>query len=388
MEISQSGRPARPIAASARGGFVAVSGSLICAFADLDPALILVFADDQDLVTPLTGALHDAFGAGCKVLGCSSAGGFCFDGYQEDSVVAIAFPASSFRAEAVCLRGLRQHVTLDWMVSLRGLMEKSRGHAGKSRFGLLLIDGSSGCEELVTTTVDASLPDLMVLGGSAGDGLRFEQTRLAMDGVEYAESALFCVINTDFDVKEVIFDHFVPVGNRMVVTSANPETRLIHEINAEPAAEEYARLIDVRVDELGPSAFAENPLLECAGGRHYVRAISGVTPNGDLALMCSIEPGAILTLGRSESLTEGLRRQMEQIGPAELVLGFDCILRRIAVERAGEQETVGKLCRDFRVAGFNTYGEQHGGIHVNQTFVGLAILDDSASRGMGSIDVA
>lgn len=366
---------ARPLVASARGDSAAVAEILSWSFHEAAPALILFFADDQSLVTPLSATLHAAFGADCLVLGCSSAGSFTFEGYQEDSVVAIAFPAAAFRAEAVWLRDLRQHVALDWMVSLRGLMETARHHPGKSRFGLLLIDGASRCEELVTTTVDATLPDLMVLGGSAGDGLRFEQTRLAMNGEERAESALICVVSTDFDVKEVIFDHFVPVGNRMVVTSADPENRLIREINAESAAEEYARLIGLPVDALGPRAFAENPLLECAGGRHYVRAISGVTPNGDLSLMCSIEPGAILTLGRSKSLTEGLRHQMEQIGPAELVLGFDCILRRIAVEQAGEQETVGQLCRDFRIAGFNTYGEQHGGIHVNQTFVGLAILD-------------
>ena len=32
----------------------------------------------------------------------------------------------------------------------------------------------------------------------------------------------------------------------------------------------------------------------------------------------------------------------------------------------------------FRVAGFNTYGEQHSGMHVNQTFVGLAFMDHGA----------
>ena len=39
--------------------------------------------------------------------------------------------------------------------------------------------------------------------------------------------------------------------------------------------------------------------------------------------------------------------------------------------------------RDHRVAGFNTYGEQHGGLHVNQTFVGLAFLEPDAKPGRG-----
>ena len=33
------------------------------------------------------------------------------------------------------------------------------------------------------------------------------------------------------------------------------------------------------------------------------------------------------------------------------------------------------LYRRHRVVGFNTYGEQHSGMHVNQTFVGLAFMD-------------
>ena len=71
---------------------------------------------------------------------------------------------------------------------------------------------------------------------------------------------------------------------------------------------------------------------------------------------------------------------MSGLGRTALILGFDCVLRRIALEQAGLGEAVGRIYRDHRVAGFNTYGEQHGGLHVNQTFVGLAFLEPE--RGM------
>ncbi len=376
MDMNGSLHPLRPRAASARGGLEAIAGSFTAAFEGLAPALVLVFSSDGALVQPLSARLSQDFGPACRVLACSSAGGFAFDGYDDDRVVAIAFPSGSFRADAIWLSKLRQHMTLDWMVALRRFDEQFRaGDDGGRAFGLLLIDGMSGREELVTATVDAALPEVLVLGGSAGDGLRFEETHLALDGETRPESAIFCMISTDFAVEEVVFDPFVATGTGMVVTGADPENRLILEINAEPAAAEYARLIGLTEAELGPPAFAANPLLERSGGRHYVRAISAVTAEGALMLMSSIETGAILRIGHAESLTAGLRRRMDQIGPAEMVLGFDCVLRRISVEAAGEAETVGQLCRDFRIAGFNTYGEQHGGIHVNQTFVGLAFLD-------------
>ena len=51
-----------------------------------------------------------------------------------------------------------------------------------------------------------------------------------------------------------------------------------------------------------------------------------------------------------------------------------------ALEQAGLGESVGRIYREHRVAGFNTYGEQHGGLHVNQTFVGLAFLEPDSLR--------
>lgn len=364
----------QPRVLSVSGDCSCIADAVLREIGDTPLALLLLFCPDGNVVGTLSAELSSRLGPSSNVLACSSAGGFAFNGYDDENVIAIAFPAGGFTAQAIWLSNLRQHVALDWMLALRQLNEQFLPIPGRQRFGLLLVDGMSRCEELVTATIEAALPDLLVLGGSAGDGLRFKQTRLAMNGEERAESALFCLISTSFAVEEVIFDHFVPVGETMVVTEADPDNRVIYEINAEPAAAEYARLIGMSEDKLGPKAFAENPLLAHTGGRHFVRAISGVTASRGLSLMSSVEIGAVLTLGRPESLTEGLRLRIDQIGPAEMILGFDCVLRRIAIEQAGEEATVDELCRDYRIAGFNTYGEQHGGIHMNQTFVGLALM--------------
>lgn len=101
-----------------------------------------------------------------------------------------------------------------------------------------------------------------------------------MDGECVPESAIFCLVSSIYPVEEVIFDHFTPSSERMVVTEAIPEKRMILTINAEPATEEYARLIGVAPDALGPRAFAENPLLMRQGGRHVVRAIQAAALGG------------------------------------------------------------------------------------------------------------
>lgn len=365
----------RPRVVAASGGVSVVAAAIEAKLRGSAPALVLVFAAEGDLLAPITGLLREAFGPGCRVIGCSSAGCFAFGGYRDDRVVAIAFPAASFRAEAIWLRDLRQHMARDWIMALRSLSEGFSAVPGWSRFGLLMIDGLCRREELVAATVDATLGTLPVLGGSAADGLRFGRTHLALDGRSHPESAIFCLVASAFPVEEVIFDHFSPAGERMVVTEALPEERIIVSINAEPAAEEYARLIGVPAAELEPRAFAEHPLLMRQGGRHVVRAIQGVTDDGGLSLMSSVETGTTMTLGRPEDLTVGLEARMSGLGRTALILGFDCVLRRLALEQAGLGEAVGRIYREHRVAGFNTYGEQHGGLHVNQTFVGLAFLE-------------
>jgi hypothetical protein len=366
----------RPRVVAVGGAVETAALEIIGRLSGTAPAMVLVFAADGPVLAPLTRLLSDAFGPGCRVIGCSSAGGFAFGAYQDDRVVAVAFPAASFRADAMWLRGLRQHMASDWMTGLRKLSESfADAPRGWSRFGLLVIDGLCQREELVAATVDATLGDLPVLGGSAGDGLRFGETHLALDGERHCESAIFCLVASAFPIEEVVFDHFTPAGARMVVTEALPEQRLIISINAESAAEEYARLIGMAPEDLGPRAFAENPLLMRQGGRHVVRAIQAATPEGHLSLMSSVETGTAMTIGRPDDLTGGLAARMNGLGRTALILGFDCVLRRIALEQAGLGEAVGRIYRDHRVVGFNTYGEQHGGLHVNQTFVGLAFLE-------------
>ena len=379
MAVALRDRPAprvRPRVVAASGGAAVAAEAIASKLKDARPALVLVFSADGEVLAPITGMLRERFGPGCRVVGCSSAGCFAFGGYRDDRVVAVAFPATSFRAETIWLKGLRQHMARDWILALRRLSEGFAGVApGWSRFGLLMIDGLCRREELVAATVDATLGTLPVVGGSAGDGLRFGRTHLAIDGRSHPESAVFCLVASAFPVEEVIFDHFTPSGERMVVTEAAPEERVIVSINAEPAAEEYARLIGLPVAELGPRAFAEFPLLMRQGGRHAVRAIQEVTPDGGLSLMSSVETGTTMTLGQAEDLTGRLEARMSGLGRTALILGFDCVLRRIALEQAGLGDVVGRIYRDHRVVGFNTYGEQHGGLHVNQTFVGLAFLE-------------
>ena len=61
------------------------------------------------------------------------------------------------------------------------------------------------------------------------------------------------------------------------------------------------------------------------------------------------------------------------IGQPQLVVGCDCILRKLEMTAQGLVDRVEEVFRDNNTIGFSSYGEQYLGVHVNQTLTGIAI---------------
>jgi hypothetical protein len=69
-----------------------------------------------------------------------------------------------------------------------------------------------------------------------------------------------------------------------------------------------------------------------------------------------------------------------KLGGIDLVVGFDCILRRLDAETRQIRHQISELYREYSVAGFQTYGEQFNAMHLNQTLTGIAF----GQRAQGS----
>ena len=347
-------------------------------FEGIDPALIVYFGAKCYDFAALAKHMSSQFPQ-APCVGCTTAGELSASGYTDSSVVAIAFPAVSFAAHAVLIENLTKQSVSDCMRLVRNFANRPAWNDWK-RQGILLVDGVSLQEDGLIAAIDSALHGMPVLGGSAGDGLDFRATSVALDGEVRVDSAVLVMLETNFQTQELIFDHFIPTQNRMVVTAADPARRLITEINAEPAAEEYAYLIGKTADQLTPFDFASNPLLVRAGDRFHVRSIQEITDGGALKLLSAIEQGVVMTLGHAQDIVAALEGELAQLPRhPDLILSFDCILRRLDAERLGKTETVSEIFAKHNMVGFNTYGEQHHGMHVNQTFVGVAFFAPETS---------
>ena len=107
----------------------------------------------------------------------------------------------------------------------------------------MLVDGASVSEEPVAYAFQEGLGDVSLIGGSAGNGLRFGSTYVYVDGRFLSDAAVLVVADTPLPIMPFKTQHFVPTDERLVVTEADPARRTVTEIDGLPAAAEYARAL-------------------------------------------------------------------------------------------------------------------------------------------------
>lgn len=319
------------------------------------------------------------------VCGCSTAGEITGAGYEEGQIVAFALPRASFEVETVVIEGIDafdpRHAIADVLHARQSL--NRRAFERMHECAVLLVDGLSGQEDALVAALAGGLGPVPIVGGSAGDGTRFKKTRLMVQGKVLENAAVLCLLRSDCRVRPFSLDHLRPTQARMVVTRANATHRIVERINDDPAAPEYARLLGLRPEQLSPFVFAAHPVLVRAGGRHHVRAIQHVTDTGGLVFFAAIDEGLVLTIAEPQDIAGHLREELGLLSreaTPSAILGFDCIFRRIEAEGRQMTRELSEILSQNRVVGFSTYGEQIGGMHVNQTMTGLAFYPpESAS---------
>jgi hypothetical protein len=344
---------------------------------DSDASFVLMFIPhtmDRDM---LQAALARELPA-TAVFGCTTAGQITPLGYESHALVALAFRRAHFRVASALIAPVTPVHIAEVVQRTERLAARFPATPGRRRLALVFADGLSKQEDILVAALEAGLKDIPVFGGSAGDGLEFNETFVLHNGAFSRNSALLLLLETDLSFRGLGFHHFMPTEKRMIVTDAVPEDRLVLEINGSPAAQEYARLVGVPVDALSPIIFAENPVLVRSGNTYHVRAIQQMRQDGGLTFLSAIDDGLLLTLGRGKeiirTLDAGLTICDEHGDVPDMILGFDCFLRRLEIEHKGLKDKASGHFRAHRVVGFNTYGEQHLGVHVNQTFVGIAFF--------------
>ncbi|MCV3270721.1 FIST N-terminal domain-containing protein [Roseobacter sinensis] len=343
-------------------------------------AQLFVFSPNRDDLERISSAAAKTF-PGTALTGCTTAGQIGWNGYAEDGVsVVIGLPARHFATETVRiddLETLDPQSLIDRLVQARTALADQ--HADKPNgFGFILVDGLSLREDALAATVAPAMGSWPVFGGSSGDGTRFETTWLAHGDQLSTGSALVTFVRTACETRVFSLNHLEPTGRRMIVTKADPERRIVKEINAEPAAREYARIVNKDPDQLDEFTFSANPVVVRLGDTHHVRAIQRVNEAGELVFFAAIDEGMVLNVAEPQGIAQHLDQELSKIkaGREDVdIFACDCVLRRIEAEQTQATRDLSEIMARNRVVGFSTYGEQIGPLHVNHTMTGVMLVN-------------
>jgi hypothetical protein len=350
------------------------------AVSQAEMALVIFFCSSSYDLEALGDEMRSRF-SGVLVVGCTTFGEIGPCGYTEHSLTGASFAAHDFWAVSGCVENLQGFTVTDGNARtqelLRQLERQTPQNESWKSFGLMLIDGLSMREEIVTRCFQDALGHIPLAGGSASNYDEIHSAQVYADGIFHPNSAVLTLISTRLPFKLFKTQNFVTTEQRMVITEADPSKRKVMEINGLPAAKEYGRMVGMDADNLGPYRFAAWPLVVLIDGTSYVRSIKRVNVDNSLSFWCAIEDGLVLRVARSVNLVENLEQAYAEvrakIGAPQLVIVWECCLRKVEINRSSLAGIVGEIHERNNAVGFVTFGEQLQGVHINQTLVGIAI---------------
>ena len=329
-----------------------------------DPAVVADALAERFPGVPLAGCTT----AGEHLSGEHSTGGLVLAGVDQSGLVwgSVSIPEiSAFTKEAASPAA---------QALLKACGMDTEEMDPESAVCMLFVDGLRGMEELLSAELAAALQGVPLVGGSAGDDLQFTQTHVYGPGGAQTNAAT-AVMARSVDgtpIQILKHQHFTSTPANVVVTHA--EGRRVIEFDGLPALQGYARAMKRSPEEITGDITFLNPMTFACNGELYVRSIRAINDDGSIDFYCAVEEGMVLDIGghadMTQSLSEGMSAWNEK---PEFVVGFNCILR--ALEATGGElheeqgEVLAASCQ--AMIGFDTYGEQLNGLHINQTLVAV-----------------
>jgi len=371
-------KPARAhVTGPARQAAAALVDELYNGLGDAVATAVLYFASSSYDLSELAGPISEAF-PDAAVIGCSTAGEFTDRVMGTGGISAVALPYGMLTGAVAALADLSQDPVAGMQAAVRALEASLevplRDLDPANHLGLILIDGLSLAEEVVSQVLGDAAPLLDVVGGSAGDDLAFRTTRISVGPHvgERAAALLICQTGVPFQVIKTC--SFVSTGRTLRITDVDVAGRTVHTIEGRPAVEAYADALGVPVGGLDAGVWLRHPVGLMIRGEPWIRAPQAVLPNGGITFFAQILPGMQVEVMQATDLIADTRAAVatarDRLGGGSGAVMFNCVLRRVELDRERTGASFLRAFGGLPLAGFHTYGETWLG-HVNQTMTGV-----------------
>ena len=321
-----------------------------------------------------------------NVIGAATGCAIGSHGFQKHGITGFYLPPQRFFVVDALIEDVA-HFGLPDARKLAGMMRdklKRLGPGGpKSMFGVVIADAEAHCEERLIAALGMEFAGIPLVGGSAGD-VYFNPARdppgskrLLYKGNAAQNAALFCLIASQTPVHALSHNHYIAGKSKIVITDADPERRLVREINGRPALAEYAKACGFKRPPQNVAEYAPYPLMIRIGGQYFARGVQRVYADGSIEFACAIESGVVAAIAQPQNMLARLEEMFADlartVGPPELIIGFECAARTVFMEQTGITDKIAAILRRNNVIGFAALGEQFNTVHVNNSFTALAI---------------
>jgi hypothetical protein len=341
--------------------------------------LVVFFAAVDYDFAKIAKTLYKTLGRS-PMIGCTTAGEITPSGFMNNSLTAMSISSDKIsKVKVGVIKDLQKNAGKAGSV-LQELAQSMDIDLKKidpnKHVGIILPDGLSLKEEAVMDSLANTSMDLIAVGGSSGDSLKFERTLIAVNDQVYENATAMALLEMKAPFEIIKKTSYAPTPIIFEITKADEEKRIVYEFSGKPAADEYARVIGVEPDELNETVFMSNPLGLVIGDDPYVRSPAKVFPDKSIQFYSNISEGAIVNLMESTDPvidTQNIIKDVKKkLGHVSGLIIFNCILRYLECESREVSKQVFEAFGDSEKIGFNTYGEQYYG-HINQTVTILCI---------------
>ena len=335
------------------------------------------------------------------LLGCSTAGEFTEWAVGNGGIAVGLVSSDDIKFFTSMVEGVKE----DPELAVRTVANEfpSKFDDGYSHLcAIMLIDGLAGVGEEVTLLASSAFnqifgKNVMLVGGAAGDDLRFETTTLFSDNRVASDALSVCLLASKKPFFTGVQHGHVPVSPPLHITRA--DGCVLYEIEGRPAWEvwkeqtaEAARSIGIDTDKLEePDAIGTYLMrfelgLSTKAGQYKIRIPLSKNEDGSLNFGCTIPEGAVFRLMESkqayqiQSAREAAEiAMMNANGNVEIASAFifDCACRGLIL---GDELCKGigqfkSILGNIPMLGCETYGEicmepgQFSGFHNTASVV-------------------
>jgi FIST N domain./FIST C domain. len=335
------------------------------------PQLIIFFSDSGKFAE-LSREIHVRYPE-TTVIGASTFGSFSKHGFCR-SGLNIAALSDGIRVSAGLMREITRNTGNLYRDEILGALDKIGldDCSEENTCCFVLNPAGTSCEEIVLDTLMKTLRNLNipVVGGSSSSEVCL-YGEVSLNGSVFLNSSIYTMIHLDKGVINIALENiFRPMGREYLVTKADPEKRILYELDGEPAYDILCRDLNVSGEGLN-AALAKHPFGRIPKGNLFINEIEKINDDRSISTYCRILDQSRLVLLEPCELTPTMDKTWTEIHEKMSSIDFSIVINcysrtQMYLNNGWMEEFTGRMNREMGpYEGFTTHGELLGDFLLN-----------------------